>query len=278
MKKIIFLFIVSLFTFSCQEVIDIDLEDGETRLVIDAYFNVSNDEVTNTFLSTDGGVQLSLSAPYFDTEVPTVSNATVYITNLNDNSILNFIESETTGFFIPDTGIDFQPFSDTEYELTVIYNGETYVSTTELIPTNPIDKLEQGDGTLFEGTEKEVVIYYKDDATRDNFYLFDLDFNLYLQSEDAFYQGQDFNFSYFYSEDELIENDITIQIFGVDETYYNYFNLVLDQSQESGNPFQTVPALVKGNITNNTNKDNYPLGYFRISETYSANITIQDEI
>jgi len=136
--------------------------------------------------------------------------------------------------------------------------------------------------------EKEVVISYTDDVTRTDFYLFDLDFDLFLQSEDTFYQGQTFNFSYFYSEEDLKSDDeegvdtdnsnqeITIQISGVDETYYNYFNLVLQQSQANGSPFQTIPALIKGNIINTTNEDNFPLGYFRISESYNASIILED--
>ena len=34
-----------------------------------------------------------------------------------------------------------------------------------------------------------------------------------------------------------------------------------------GGPFQSPPATVKGNIVNVTNKENYPLGYFSLSET-----------
>ena len=37
----------------------------------------------------------------------------------------------------------------------------------------PIENLEQGDNTLFEGDEKEVLISYTDSAERDDFYLFD---------------------------------------------------------------------------------------------------------
>lgn len=277
MKKYIFIIIISLFTFSCEEVIDIDLEEGDTRLVIDAYFNIFND-ASNTSSVTEGGIQLSLTAPFFDAEIETVSDATVYITNLTDNSILNFVESSTSGFFIPDTSEYFQPQLNTNYELTVIYENETYSAITQLIPTVPLDNIEEGDGVLFEGTEKEIIITYTDDSSRDDFYLFQFGPDLYRQSEDTFYQGQTFTSSFFYSEEEIedIGADITIQIFGVDETYYNYFDLVLDQSEASGNPFQSPPALIRGNIVNTTNSDNYPLGYFRISESYTASITLED--
>lgn len=277
MKKYIFIIIISLFTFSCQDVIDVDLEEGDTRLVIDAYFNIFNDDFNGSSV-TQGGIQLSLTAAFFDDEIQTVSNATVYITNLTDNSILNFVETSTSGFFIPDTSENFQPELNTTYELTVIYENETYIATTQRIPTVPIDNLEEGDGVLFEGTEKEIIITYTDEGSRDDFYLFEFGPKLFRQSRDIFYQGQTFNTSYFYSEEEIedIGEEITIQISGVDETYYNYFNLVLDQSEASGDPFQSPPALIRGNIINTTNSDNYPLGYFRISESYTASITLED--
>jgi hypothetical protein len=34
----------------------------------------------------------------------------------------------------------------------------------------------------------------------------------------------------------------------------------------SSGPFQTTPAAVRGNIVNQTNIDNYALGYFSLSE------------
>jgi len=241
------------------------------------FFNASRSTTDLfSFENSTGGIQLTLSAPFFDDEIPTVSNAEVYITNLTNNTILNFIESPSDdGFFIPETNGVFELELNTDYELTVIYDNETYTSTTQLIPTAPIDSLVQGDGVLFDGTEKEVIITYTDEGSREDYYLFDFDFDLFLLSRDTFYQGQSFNFSFFYEEDELESDEVTVSIFGIDEAYFNYFNLVLEQSESGGNPFQSPPALIRGNITNITNNDNYPLGYFRISETYSETIILE---
>ena len=277
MKNYIYIAILSLFCFGCQEVIDIELDDAPPRLVIDAYFNIFNNEETGAYLYTEGGVLLSLSAPYFDDEIPSVSNATVYITNLETNEVINFIESATLGRFIPENGASFQPDFDTNYELTVIYDNETYNSTVQYIPAVPIDKLEQGDGVLFEGNEIEVKIFYTDLSPRVDFYLFDLDFDLFLPSEDTFYQGQDFNFSYFYEDDDVMGSEIDIKILGIDQDYYNYFNLILEQDQDDGNPFQTAPALIRGNIVNTSNGDNFPFGFFRISEVYTKSITVVEQ-
>ena len=106
MKKYIFVILISLFIFSCEEPIDVDLTDSEARLVIDASFSILKNE-TNTTSETQGGIRLSLSTPFFDEEIPTVSNASVQITNLTDNTVLNFnsIDSPAVNSCFCSTGI-----------------------------------------------------------------------------------------------------------------------------------------------------------------------------
>lgn len=273
MNRFIYILIILFTLTSCEDVIDVQVPNSDPRLVVDAsfefYFN--EDPVT-----VDGYLRLTMSAPFFDGNVPVVNNATVYITNLGDNSVVNFEASGDEGFYVPEENSVIIPEFDTLYELTVIYNDETFKATTQLYPTTAIENIEQGDGTLFEGDETEVKVTFTDDGTRDDFYLFDFDFNLLEVSEDRFYQGESFTFSYFY-EDMLPGQDLTIKILGIDERYFNYAGLLIEQSeQEGGNPFQTVPALLRGNIINITNPDNYALGYFNLSEANRYNFTIEE--
>ncbi len=271
MKNILYICALVCILCGCEEVIEVDLEDGDPRLVVDASFEVYFNEAETPLV--EGGIQLKESTPFFEENNTPISTADVFITNLIDDTRINFIESSEPGFYIPETE-EFIPDFDISYQLTILYNNETYIATTQLIPTVPIDDIEQGDGTLFDGDETEVIVSFTDDGNRDDFYLFDFDFNLYLGSEDRFYQGESFNFSYFY-EDGLANRDITIKILGIDENYYNYINLVIEQSeQDGGNPFQTPPATLKGNIINTTNKNNYALGYFNLSEANRSVITI----
>ncbi|MBW1298183.1 DUF4249 domain-containing protein [Aquimarina litoralis] len=273
MQRLCFYIIGLLIITSCEDVIDVDVPNGEPRLVIDASFEIYLDE---TPVDALGGVRLTLSAPFFDDSVPTVSDATVFITNLSDNSVVNFVESlGESGFFIPEDPNVIPEFG-IDYELTVIYNEETYKATTQLIPTVAIDNVEQGDGTLFDGDETEIIIFFTDDGNREDFYLFDFDFNLYLPSEDRFYQGESFNFSYFY-EDMVGGEEVTIKILGIEERYFNYSNILIEQSeQDGGNPFQTPPAQIRGNIINTTNPDNYALGYFNLSEANRFQFIIEE--
>lgn len=272
MKRFIYILVILVLSISCEDVIDVEIPNGEPRLVIDASFELYLNEDP---VAIEGGVKLTLSAPFFDENIPTVSNATVFITNLTDNSVINFLEAGEAGFYTPDS-VEFIPEFGVSYQLTVIHNNETYIADAQLIPTVPIDNIMQGDGTLFEGDETEIIVFFTDDGSRDDFYLFDFDFSLFLASEDRFYQGEAFNFSYFY-ENMVGGRDITIKILGIDERYYNYAFLLIQQSeQDGGNPFQAPPAILRGNIINTTNPNNYALGYFNISEADRFEFTIKE--
>ena len=256
---------------SCEDVIQVDLPTSEPRLIIDANFSVFFNE---TPMTTEGSVILKLSAPFFQEKLSPANNATVFITNLDDGSINGFEENGNTGIYEPAQPFDLPNFND-QYELTILYESKTYKGSVRLIPSVPIDEISQGDGTLFTGDETEVLVKFTDVGSRDDYYLFDLDFDLYLPTEDRFYQGEQFVFSYFY-EDLEPGNEVIITLNGVDKQFYNYMNILLDQSgQNGGGPFESAPSTIRGNMVNTTNPDGYPLGYFSMSEANRLSLVIE---
>lgn len=272
MKKIICIFwVLGLVIMSCEDVVEIEVPNAEPRLVVDASFLLFLNEDP---LYIEGGVRLTLSAPFFDKEVPTVSDATVFITNKADGSIINFVESTQPGFYLPEE-VDFDSETSSSYQLTVIYKEETYVADATVVPVVPLDSVKQGDSSLI-SDEIEVKIEFTDDGNRNDFYLIDLDFNLFLTTEDEFYQGEKFTFSYFY-ENVIAGRELTIKLIGVDEDYYRYSALLIEQSEQDSNPFQVPPASLRGNIINKTNPDHYALGYFNVSEASRLTIKIREE-
>jgi len=106
--------------------------------------------------------------------------------------------------------------------------------------------------------------------------------------EDEFFQGQQFEFSYFYDDKLEIGQDVTVSILGADEDFYNYMDLVLEQTQNNGGVFQTPVATVRGNVFDVTDLDNitvldnvespndYALGYFAVVQEFSRTLTITD--
>ena len=219
-------------------------------------------------------VKLSLSADYFDTVIPTVTNATVFLTNLADNTIINFSDDNLDGNYKPVNS--FIPADDVLYELTIIYNKETYKGKATKVKSNPFTEVVQGNETLFTGKETELKVTFKDTPIVENYYLFNFDKNLFLSIDDRFFNGSEYNFSFFYQEDDIeLPTTATIKMSGITKEYYTYFEVLNSQSgQGGGGPFQSVPSSLLGNMINTTNEANFPLGYFHISETDTYTIDL----
>lgn len=275
MKKIYFLPLTVLFIFSnCEKVIDVDVPSIEPKLIIDASFQVYFDESPVTANTT---VKLKLSADYFDDIIPVVTNATVYLTDLSSNSIINYSDTNADGDYEPDT--NFIPEDNVVYELTVIYNNQTYKGNATKVKSTPFISVIQGDETLFTGNETELKVSFEDDGTQENYYVIDYTNNIFLTLDDRFFNGAVYNFSSFYQEDEIeLPTTVTIKLSGITKEYYTYFEILTSQGGASdGGPFQTAPTALLGNIINNTDNDNYPLGYFHISETDNFTIDLVEK-
>ena len=273
MKNIHIIPILLLFALcNCEKVVDVEVLSIEPKLVIYASFEVFFDENP---VSAKTDIKLKLSADYFEETIPVVTDASVFITDLSSRTIFNYEDSNADGTYT--TSQSFIPLENNNYELTVIYNNETYKATSKRIKSSPLTRVEQGNQTLFSGEETEIKLYFSDDGTVDNYYIFDFSNSLYLALEDRFFNGAEYSFSNFYQEDDIeLPATVTIKMSGVSKEYYTYFNILIDQSgQDAGGPFESVPSSLLGNIINTTNEDNFPLGYFQISESDTFTIDLE---
>jgi hypothetical protein len=275
MKNIKILPILLLLLFaSCEKVVEIDVPSIAPKLIIDASFEVLFDALP---ITSNTVVKLRLSADYFEEDIPKVSDAVVFLTNRTDNTIIPFIDINLNGNFSP---IDsFIPQDNIIYELTVMYNNETYKGRAKKIKAPTFISVTQGNTTLFSGKETEVKISFQDDISNENFYLFDFTNTSFLALEDRFFNGTAYNFSFFYQEDEIsLPANVTLKMSGITKQYFTYFRVLLSQSgQSGGGPFETVPSSLLGNMINTSNENNFPLGYFHISETDSYNIQLEEK-
>lgn len=285
MKRCILLSMVLLVFSGCEDVIEVDAPSELPRLSVDALIRIDEGEPVTTAV-----VNVGLTSSFFgDTQAAELDQITIQNIDYEsmgslDSNFITFIEtgpgryeaSKNTGFFTSGT-----------LNLSIEYDGQRYLASTEYVPAVPIDTLKQGEGDLFTGDETEVLVSFTDDADNDDFYLFDFDFGQYLVTEDEFYQGQTFEFSYFYDEGVKTGREIDITILGVEEPFYNYMNQLIVQSGGDQGPFQTPAATVRGNIINVTNIDNidsfdnvdvrnnFALGYFAVCQVFSKSIVIE---
>ena len=265
MKRLLILILTFTFTTSCEELIFLDLETAKERLCIDANIKL-NGEINELQV-----IKLSLTSGFYDQNINWVDDAVVEIIDLNSNTIHTFLHDvNQPGHYFS----EFSPNFNINYKLRITHNGEIFESIEEeLRPSSPIDNLIQGSETLFQGDEIEIIVSFTDDNSTDNYYIIDFGYNNFIATEDEFYQGNTFTFSYFY--DELVPGDYAnVTIYGADKTYFDFMSAVIEQTEDNGDPFRTSPSTVRGNIYNSSNSINYPLGYFNISETFSDSILI----
>lgn len=271
MKKLLYISFCLILFSSCEDVIDIDLNDAEPKLVIEASINY--------FKNTSGNeqsIKLSLSAPFFEDTIPPANDATVQISDTVGNTF-NFIEEDNSGIYYNNS---FIPVIDAEYTLTIIFNGETYTATETLTSVVPIDYVEQNNEGGFSGEDIELKAFYTDPEGIDNYYFFEFISDIPVVPtlsvyDDTFTDGNEI-FG-FYTEEDLESGDIvTIRNYGISSQFYDFMFILLQQGGDSGGgPFETQPATIRGNCINTTNPDNFPYGYFRLSEVDELIYTVE---
>jgi uncharacterized Zn-finger protein len=268
---ILLIFITGLLFFSCEDVINVTLKTAPPKLVVFASIEWQKGSVGN-----NQKVKLTTSTAYFDSVIPTVSGATVYITN-SKNIKFNFTEKTNTGEYLC---TNFIPEINETYILTVIAKGETYKATESLKSVSPITKITQKDqGGIF-GEDIEIKTFFNDPRDTDNYYIFKTKANVFSNPEydifdDRFTQGNE-NFGIYTNEDIKAGDNLDIILFGISKRYFEYMRkLTTIAGSSSGGPFATPPASVRGNIVNQTNSKNFALGYFNASETDYRNYVIK---
>ncbi|MES2836200.1 MAG: DUF4249 domain-containing protein [Bacteroidota bacterium] len=287
MKKILFILVsLSIFLVSCEDVIDIELEQGTPFLVVDAFLN---DKAQNQ------KVRITQSAPYFE-NVPAkgMTGATVNVSDGLGRSF-NFVDQGNGDYVLPINAADSLPFAivGNYYKLEIKYNGETYSSEALLNRTAPIDSIfatfqtnsfagpdDAKDGyaidlksidPLGEGDTYWFKVYRNDT-------LLNRPSNIVLAFDAAFGPGSD-NIQFIppiifgltprlYQKGEKAK----VEIHSISPLTYQW--LFEAQSQmTNGGLFATPPYNIKTNIKNSTtDKTKQAIGWFDISSVSTAEI------
>jgi hypothetical protein len=269
-KKIIIV-TVGLFLTGCEEVIDVNLDTVAPQLVIDASIDWAKNTTGNEQM-----IKLSTTTGYYNTEFPTVSGATVVITNTTQTTF-SFIETPNTGEY---SCTNFVPVTGETYTLTITLNGQSYSATETLINAPTIeDTIGQNNKGGFGGDEVEITYYFQDNAAQDNYYLHSfanprVAFPEFQVENDDNTQGN--RTPVFYANKDLKPGDvISVKLYGISKRYFDYFKKLSLASGNGGSPFQTTPAGVRGNIVNQTNSKSFAYGYFRLSEVDTRNYIVK---
>lgn len=285
---------------SCEEVIEVELPEQEIRLVVNGIVRVDTDQ---EFLPIE--IKVMESSNFFEENTITELESAVLLTGIRDSNeptqfqlrrravLREYVPG--TGLYEPDTiGNDVDDRirtvsvnEETIFLLILEHKGRRYAGQTMYAPTVPIDNIEQGTETLFSEDETEVIVTFTDVPEEKNYYVFDFGFGNFLATDDQFIDGQEFAFSYFYDEKLGPGRELEISILGADQEFFNYIDLLVEQTENDGGIFETPAATVRGNMFDVTGLDNievfdnvgrresFALGYFAVVEEEKRNLTIQ---
>jgi len=128
MKKILILFGYIMLSASCEDVIEINLDNMEPKLVIEGVINDSDDQCI---------IKLSKTTDFFNPQTnPTVPDAVITLTN-NDGTIVNFAETEP-GVYL---GKNVQAKSNINYTLNILSEGKIYTANATIPQKVNIDSV-----------------------------------------------------------------------------------------------------------------------------------------
>jgi Domain of unknown function (DUF4249) len=272
MYRIIFLLVLlSLFT-ACEEVIDVELDDADPQIVIEA--KVSDNSENNIALIT-------LSTDFYEpSEYEKISEAEVIVTEVGGES---FIFSEISSGKYSNKNLIASVGS--EYLIAINFNDIIYSAKSSLRQQLTIDSLQvtEEEGRFSDNLRYEINCYFQDNPEYEDF----ARFKVYVNGEkrdgvftydDRLSDGNSIEFSRFRidqddDEDKLKPGDlITIELLTIDEATYEYFNTLSDVIGGSGGG-----GMMSGSTPANptTNWDNDALGYFSAYSIDTKSIVIQ---
>ncbi|MBN2668619.1 MAG: DUF4249 domain-containing protein [Bacteroidales bacterium] len=230
----IFFVLAGLLIVSCEKVIDVDLNDANTQLVVDAFITDSIGW---------GQVRLSKTGSFYDNNaLPTIDNATVKIEDSEGSEFL--LQSKGNGLY---ENSFLKTMSGRGYTLQIDYNNQM-VSSYAYTPTKvAIDSLSLESFDYGMPSEKPlylVTAYFQDPPNESNYYRFRIFINGRL--DDGFLNSDDKYFDGLYNDANLTvaeEGDtVYIEMYCVDKANYDYFKTIGDASSTDtpGNPISNI--------------------------------------
>lgn len=261
MKILLYILTAIALTVSCQKVIDVDLNETNAKVVIEANYTAEDSTVR---------LRLSQTTNYFEPSTPSIFNgASVSISDANGVS--------TSLISIGDGNYEltnYVPVYNSTYKMTCVHEGVTYTATCRLpiaVPLSPIT-YEFFPGFFGSDPGYACEVNYNDPAGVVNYYMIVLSRNgieknkateFYL-SNDLFSDGNPVTRPLFSDSLFNLGDSIGMELRSVDEKVYYYYDEVQSiaggQSAAPGNPLDIW--------------DNDALGYFSAYSTSKESVII----
>ena len=268
----------SLALLSCEDLIQVDVPDGSTKMVVEALlYNTDSVHV----------IKLSTTAPYFDKNpAPRVSGAKVFILSSTGDSIAFSETMVGSGEYTA----EYQLVDSTEYHLNIIRpDGRIYRSYGEKLLRVPPLELYQSEDYLDSISGFRPEGYYVSFRTVEpagigDYYRWIIFVNgeqlltpqYFWIADDRLVDGNViYEFPQFFVYGLQPGDSVEIWQTSISARAYNFWYLLQEQVFNSGSPFDTPPSSAKGNVICLSNPNEIVLGYFSTSSRESDGITVK---
>ena len=259
----VILLLISVICLSCEDRIDIGLDDAEPQLVIAANMSPFGASVT-----------ISETVPFTsDQPFRPVSGAEVLLFNVDDGAYVPLLEGRA-GEYRPDPTwydrlIDGDKFFSDEFMVYAMVDSIQYRATARAMPPVVIDSVGTSVTQVFDEERKFVMVKYQDPAGVPNYYQFFQavnggPFEMLYVTNDKFNDGK-------YVSEALTDLDVTltvgdsveVRMRSIDKATYDFWDAV-----SAANPGTAAPA-------NPPSVFYGALGYFSIAAETAVSTVVQ---
>lgn len=270
--KIALAFLVSILVISCEDPIDVELDTGETLLVVDGWI---------TDQPGPHSISLSTTSPYFnDQAAPRKSGAEISVTD-SEGNVENFTE-KSAGVY--ESSEDFVGVVGQKYFLNIQLGNEVYEAETEIRRPAQIDSLTQAykEKTMM-NKEGIYVQYFGPEAEgTGDFYRFRILRNGQLLNkptdlivvQDRLSDGVYFRETQFHSEPFEVSDRIVIENWSITEDAYFFYSEMRDQISNGG-MFADPIANIRTNIKSAPGNSLKAVGYFGAASVVKKELIIK---
>jgi hypothetical protein len=265
-KIVLFILVVIGFT-SCEDVIQVKLDQGDPIITIDAFLNDMRSQQKVRLTFTNGYFSQTPNSP--------VTGATVKVKDLTSGLEYNFTDNNDGNYVFNLNTTDTLGRVGHNYELTVTHSGNVFTSTSRMNRTAQVDSIisEFNEGGGFGDTDPgydmsflgfdipgDTIDYYWIKSYRNGVF-FNKGGDINICADGAFGNGADgFPFIHPIAQgitpfgERFQKNDICrVEIHSINLPTYNFLTQVQTQTTNTG-LFATSPENVKTNIKSSSEK------------------------
>lgn len=281
MKKLAFknisilLLFVSALIVSCEDVVDVKLNDENIDLFsVEAYINTKQSD--NIYVKIEKTLPVTNAEPN-----PVISNAMVEISDTapTPNKVI-LVEDGNTGIYRLPMNSAFSAVPDRTYKLTIttpegiVISGEEYLQKVEPLDSTNINLSARGDFeflAVFVNSQETPGLghYYKWNIYKNESLLSKSDQLSFVSDElvDGNYVSDFEIFTDFEEEDEdktlLLGDTVFVEQLSISRSAYDYY-IGMQNQAFAGSPFSVPPANAPGNLTASNGKK--VLGLYTVSD------------